>query len=73
MASGGNQGSLTETEADPEYPVNCVKTFLLGDAGEVIIARFFMRIVKLMRITGIVDIEKVEAPNIPTLIPETIH
>lgn len=68
------QDMLTETEADQGFHLNCVEILPLVDAGEVINVTFFMRVNKLTRTTGMVDIEKVEAQIIPLCtIQEIIH
>lgn len=68
------QDMLTETEADQGFHLNCVEILPLVDAGEVINVTFFMRVNKLTRTTGMVDIEKVEAQIIPLcMIQEIIH
>lgn len=72
VAIGGNQFSLIEIEAGQEFQLNCAKILRLGDAGELVIVNFFMRVVPIMMIAGIVDTGKVVLQNTP-LIPGTTH
>ena len=74
VALDENLGFWIEVEADQEYLVNCVKILSLGDAGEVVIVSFFISVMKIMRIIGIIDKGKVEAQDTQLLVmPENIH
>lgn len=57
---GEIQMSMEETITEPEFQLHCVKTLLLVNAGEALIAIFRIRVVKVMRTVGKVDIGKLE-------------
>ena len=65
MALGENQERMTEVEAYQVYQLNYVRILLLGDAGEAIIASFFTKILRLVRMTG-KDPGKLQLQNIPS-------
>jgi hypothetical protein len=66
MASGENQEHMTELEVELVYQLNYVRILLLGDAGEAVIASFFTKILRLMRMIG-KDPGKLQLLNILSL------
>jgi hypothetical protein len=66
MASSENQEHMTELEVDLVYQLNYVRILLLGDAGEAVIASFFTKILRLMRMIG-KDPGKLQLLNILSL------
>jgi hypothetical protein len=57
---------MTELEVDLVYQLNYVRILLLGDAGEAVIASFFTKILRLMRMIG-KDPGKLQLLNILSL------
>jgi len=64
MALGENQERMKELEAYQVYQLNYVRILLLGDAGEAVIARFFTKILRRVRMTGKEDPGKLQLQNI---------
>jgi hypothetical protein len=55
---------MKELEAYQVYQLNYVRILLLGDAGEAVIARFFTKILRRVRMTGKEDPGKLQLQNI---------
>ena len=64
MALGENQERMKELEAYQVSQLNYVRILLLGDAGEAVIARFFTKILRRVRMTGKEDPGKLQLQNI---------
>lgn len=64
MALGENQERMKELEAYQVFQLNYVRILLLGDAGEAVIARFFTKILRRVRMTGKEDPGKLQLQNI---------
>jgi len=74
MALGENQERMKELEAYQVYQLNYVRILLLGDAGEAVIARFFTKILRRVRMTGKEDPGKLQLQNIlsPMILSSTL-